>query len=314
MRCREGIANLAITLSREGRTEPLQQAEKEKLLRWCGKQSAHDMWVYARQECDSAKAAVMWREAGVKNALEGRTFEARQMLESALGMLDGAGELRARKSLHALFIKEARDGRQKSLGLAVDLVEIAAELIEPVDREEAFRLREEITQHRMLTNSFQEAVYHYMHMAHELEGEDPARAEGFARAAVEALRKDAERTASHGVDVDLEFELGKAVSLLARLLENSGSPDAANAYEEAGDHFLAGRESSLEIKSTTLTRARGNYAAAKGLGGDAAMLDVKISACEPEKMGCVVLTPEEGRAFMEHLARIEPFASTDDED
>jgi len=74
------------------------------------------------------------------------------------------------------------------------------------------------------------------------------------------------------------------------------------------------------IEEEVLGWARGHYTSAKRLDGDASILDGKIAACEPEKMSCVVLTPAEGRAFMDMLGiaertgAFEVIASTDDEE
>lgn len=317
MRCRDGIVELSVKFSRGESTRLLPPHESKALATRCRKMSAHDAWVYAQRENDCSRAAVMWREAGVKNALEGHVIEARPMLETALRMLDGAGELAARKSLHALFIREARTERQKSRGLSNELVELAAELMEPVDMEAAFKLRGEVAKQHRMVEHFEEAAHHSWHMASVLKKEDPARAEEFIRAAITDLRDAARKSERFHKqpDLDVEAELGKAVSLLAKLLEAKGSPEAANAYEEAGDHLLAGRKSSFELEEEMLRWAREHYMRAKELGGDASMLDDKIAACEPERMGCRVLTPEEGRVFMENVARLgKPFASTDDEE
>lgn len=316
MRCREGIVDLSGRLSHERGVPQLQPRARNELVARYRELSAHDAWVYARQEGNHARAAVMWREAAVKNALEGHIFEAREMFSNAMGMLDGAGELVARKSLHALFIREARKVKQKSRGLSSEFVELAAELIEPVEREEAFKLRQEVAQYRRQLEQFLDAAYQPWHIAFVLRKEDPARAEEFIRAAITDLRGEAKKDEKFGrkANAELEIELARALSLLAELLEKRGSPEAATAYEEAGDHYLAGRNSSFESEEEMLGKARMNYRNAKRLGGDATILDERIDACEPEGMGCVVLTPEQGRDFMEHLARIEPFVSTDDKD
>lgn len=322
MRCRDGITSLSEKFSRGEGVKLLPPHEKRELVARCRKMSSHDAWVYAQREGDPSKAAVMWREAGVKHAIEGRIDEARPMLETALRMLDGAGELNARKSLHALFIKEARRPKDGSRALANELAELAAELIELVDREEAFRLRGEVAQHHRVMQHFEEAAHHSRHMALVLKKEDPARAEELLRAAITDLRDAIKKHEQfyNKPDAELEADLGKAVSLLARLLEARGSPEAVSAYEEAGDHFLAGRKSYLELEDDMLDWAKICYMNAKRLGGDESLLDGKIAACEPEKMVGIVLTPAQARTFMDKLELgkrtgvIRAFASTDDEE
>jgi len=209
----------------------LKEKDKRELRGMLTKHSAHDLRIYAGREKDFTKATVMLKEAGIRTAIEGHTLEAREIFRDAFRMLAWEDEMPMRRELHMFFRGESRRVKGESIALSFDLLELAAELIEPVEKEESFKLKQEVAQHHRLRGSFDEAAHHCRHMAHALKREDPARAEELLRAAVNDLREAAKGPASRDtVDADLEIEFGRTVSMLARLLEERSSPEAAGAH------------------------------------------------------------------------------------
>jgi tetratricopeptide (TPR) repeat protein len=278
LRCRDGVTDLSGKFSHGSGNRLLLAHERREFAARYGRMSSHDLWAHALRESGPA-AAFLWREAGVKHAVEGRVFEARQMLDTALGIMNGAAELETRRRLHAIFMKAARKPKGGSRALANELVELAAEIIEPVDLEASFRLRAGVIAKHREMQRFDYAAYHSIHMAAVLKRGDPEAAEEHMSAAIIDLREAAKMSARFNKkpDANLEAELGKAMHTLARLMEKRGSPDAAAAYEEAGDHLRAG-EDSTEVKADIVNWAHDCYLKAKELGGDAARLDGKIAA------------------------------------
>lgn len=312
--CREGIVDLSVRhIGPPRKNPPRLSGDQIRQLRRdvFSRHSAHDLRIFAREEKNPGRQFAMLLEAGKRMALEGHTFEAREILGGILNMLDSAGENKMRMNLHAFFLAEARKVRPRSLGLAVEFMEMAGEIIEPIDKREGLSLRRTAAVHCVATGQFWEAGDRRMRIAYALRKDDPACAEEEAKHAARDFARAAER-AGEQTRAELAADLGRALSLLAELYEAKDRDMAVKLHVVAGDAFLAG------VEATSVTDARGmasrHYVEAKRLGGDASVLDRRIAACEPERMGCVVLTPEEGRAFMEQLAGMTPYASTDDKD
>jgi hypothetical protein len=186
----EGIDLSVRTIDASGgkHLRPLSAAQRREL----GKHSLHDLQVFARSGAhDSSTATAMLAKAGKESALAGRTDDARRDLRDALSGLHPKDEMSMRRRLHAFFIGESRKVKGTSLGLSIDLMEIAAELIQPVDREASIRLRLEVANQHELKGRCAEAGYQHEHIAELLRKDDPPRAMAEAVAAINGFLKAA---------------------------------------------------------------------------------------------------------------------------
>lgn len=170
----------------------LSVAERGGLEALFGNRHSDDLRRFARDEADFTRRTLMHVEAGKRDIIRGNTPEGRKMLSWALdGELVQEDEVALRRELHRFFVNVARDAKGRSQGLEIDAIEVAAELITPIDREAAVRLMQTAANLHAVRRCHEEAGRHYQIIAYLLKRDEPERAKEAARAAVSEYREAA---------------------------------------------------------------------------------------------------------------------------